>query len=94
MRQAMIGVVAERHRHGRPQIPGFEVGGKTGTAQLGTDPARSHAWIIGFAGPAGRPAGRGGRRRARPARCQRSDRRRAGRARSRASVLEAALKQN
>jgi peptidoglycan glycosyltransferase len=34
-------------------IPGFEVGGKTGTAQLGTDPPRSHAWIIGFAGPPG-----------------------------------------
>ncbi len=32
-------------------IPGLEVGGKTGTAQLGTDPPRSHAWIIGFAGP-------------------------------------------
>lgn len=32
-------------------IPGAEVGGKTGTAQLGTEPPRSHAWIIGFAGP-------------------------------------------
>ena len=39
-------------------IPGFEVGGKTGTAQLGTDPPRSHAWIIGFAGPPGRRADR------------------------------------
>ena len=29
------------------------VGGKTGTAQLGTDPPQSHAWIIGFAGPPG-----------------------------------------
>lgn len=38
------------------QIPGMEVGGKTGTAQLGTDPPRSHAWIIGFAGPPGQPA--------------------------------------
>jgi peptidoglycan glycosyltransferase len=37
-------------------IPGLEVGGKTGTAQLGTDPPRSHAWIIGFAGPPGQPA--------------------------------------
>lgn len=37
------------------QIPGIEVGGKTGTAQLGTDPPRSHAWIIGFAGPPGQP---------------------------------------
>ena len=34
-------------------MPGFVVGGKTGTAQLGTDPARSHAWIIGFGGPPG-----------------------------------------
>ncbi|HEX7133574.1 MAG TPA: penicillin-binding protein 2 [Iamia sp.] len=37
-------------------IDGMEVGGKTGTAQLGTDPPRSHAWIIGFAGPEGQPA--------------------------------------
>ncbi|WCO67148.1 penicillin-binding protein 2 [Iamia majanohamensis] len=37
------------------QIPGLEVGGKTGTAQLGTDPPRSHAWILGFAGPPGQP---------------------------------------
>jgi len=34
-------------------LEGYEVGGKTGTAQLGTDPPRSHAWIIGFAGPPG-----------------------------------------
>jgi peptidoglycan glycosyltransferase len=32
------------------------VGGKTGTAQLGTDPPRSHAWVIGFAGRPGEPA--------------------------------------
>lgn len=37
-------------------IDGVEVGGKTGTAQLGTDPPRSHAWVIGFAGPPGEPA--------------------------------------
>jgi peptidoglycan glycosyltransferase len=35
----------------RLAVPGFLVGGKTGTAQLGIDPPRSHAWIIGFAGP-------------------------------------------
>jgi peptidoglycan glycosyltransferase len=35
----------------RLAVPGFLVGGKTGTAQLGLDPPRSHAWIIGFAGP-------------------------------------------
>lgn len=29
---------------------GVVVGGKTGTAQLGTDPPNSHAWIVGFAG--------------------------------------------
>jgi peptidoglycan glycosyltransferase len=34
-------------------IPGMEVGGKTGTAQLGTTPPKSHAWIVGFAGPPG-----------------------------------------
>ena len=37
-------------------IPGMEVGGKTGTAQVGSDPPSSHAWIIGFAGPPGQPA--------------------------------------
>jgi peptidoglycan glycosyltransferase len=52
MRQAMLGVVANGTATGLA-IPGFEVGGKTGTAQLGTDPPRSHAWIIGFAGPPG-----------------------------------------
>ena len=31
-------------------VDGLMVGGKTGTAQLGTDPPNSHAWIIGFAG--------------------------------------------
>ena len=37
-------------------IPGLEVGGKTGTAQLGSEVPRSHAWIVGFAGPPGEPA--------------------------------------
>jgi len=32
------------------RVDGLTVGGKTGTAQLGTDPPNSHAWIIGFAG--------------------------------------------
>ena len=27
----------------------MEVGAKTGTAQLGTDPPRSHGWMIAFA---------------------------------------------
>jgi peptidoglycan glycosyltransferase len=54
LRRAMI-EVAERGTARNLQIPGFEVGGKTGTAQLGTDPPRSHAWIIGFAGVPGQP---------------------------------------
>jgi peptidoglycan glycosyltransferase len=52
LREAMVGVV-EGGTATRLAVPGFTVGGKTGTAQLGTDPPRSHAWIIGFAGPPG-----------------------------------------
>ena len=52
LRRAMLGVV-ENGTATRLAVPGFEVGGKTGTAQLGTDPPRSHAWIIGFGGPEG-----------------------------------------
>ncbi len=37
-------------------VPGFEVGGKTGTAQVAADRLDTHAWIIGFAGPPGEPA--------------------------------------
>jgi peptidoglycan glycosyltransferase len=37
------------------ELDGFEVGGKTGTAQIGSNPPRSDAWIIGFAGPPGEP---------------------------------------
>ena len=50
MRDAMRGVV-DSGTATRLAVPGFDVGGKTGTAQLGTEPARSHAWIIGFGGP-------------------------------------------
>ncbi len=53
MRTAMEGVVSGGTATGLA-IPGFEVGGKTGTAQLGTTPAKSHAWIIGFAGDPGK----------------------------------------
>src|SRR5690606_717403 len=35
------------------RLPGFDVGAKTGTAQLGTTPPKSHAWMIAFAGPEG-----------------------------------------
>ncbi len=52
LRDAMVGVV-ERGTASRLAVPGFVVGGKTGTAQLGTEEPRSHAWIIGFGGPPG-----------------------------------------
>ena len=54
LRDAMVSVVtdgtAERLDDG---LEDFVVGGKTGTAQLGTPEPQSHAWIIGFAGPPG-----------------------------------------
>ncbi len=55
MRDAMINV-AESGTATRLAIPGYVVGGKTGTAQLGTSPSNSHAWIVGFAGPPDGPA--------------------------------------
>ncbi len=55
MRDAMRGVV-ESGTATRLAVPGFDVGGKTGTAQLGTEEPRSHAWIIGFGGPPGEEA--------------------------------------
>jgi peptidoglycan glycosyltransferase len=54
MHRAMLGVVQDGTAT-RLQIPGFEVGGKTGTAQTNpTDPNSGvNAWIVGFAGPPG-----------------------------------------
>lgn len=52
LRRAMIGVVTDGTAKNL-QLPGFDVGAKTGTAQLGVEPPQSHAWMIAFAGPAG-----------------------------------------
>jgi peptidoglycan glycosyltransferase len=46
MRQMMDSVVANGTGT-RAQIPGYEVGGKTGTAQNGD--AADHGWFIGYA---------------------------------------------
>ncbi|MEQ8842722.1 MAG: penicillin-binding protein 2 [Acidimicrobiales bacterium] len=55
LQRAMVNV-AENGTAGGMQVGGLTVGGKTGTAQLGTTPASSHAWVVGFAGPPGMPA--------------------------------------
>jgi peptidoglycan glycosyltransferase len=52
LRRAMVSVVESGTASGL-RLPGVEVGAKTGTAQLGTTPPRSHAWMIAFAGPPG-----------------------------------------
>jgi peptidoglycan glycosyltransferase len=54
LREGMISVVTDGTA-GRlaERLDDFVVGGKTGTAQRGTEPPSSHAWIIGFAGPPG-----------------------------------------
>ncbi len=52
MREAMVGVATDGTAK-MMQITGFEVGAKTGTAQLGTVPATSHAWMVAFGGPPG-----------------------------------------
>jgi peptidoglycan glycosyltransferase len=54
LRNDMIGV-AEGGTARAIRISGVEIGAKTGTAQLGTEVPRSHAWIIAFAGPPGQP---------------------------------------
>jgi peptidoglycan glycosyltransferase len=52
LRSSMIGVVQDGTAR-RLAVDGLEIGGKTGTAQLGTDPPSSHAWIVAFAGRPG-----------------------------------------
>ncbi len=53
LRAAMI-TVATSGTATNLQVPGFEVGGKTGTAQVDAErPDDTHAWIIGFGGPPG-----------------------------------------
>ena len=52
MRQGMREVVANGSAT-RLQIAGLDVGAKTGTAQFGRAPLKSHAWVIAWAGPAG-----------------------------------------
>jgi len=54
LRNAMVGVVDDGTARNMA-IPGVEVGAKTGTAQLGTTPPRSHGWMIAFGGPPGEP---------------------------------------
>lgn len=51
MRQAMYGVVQGGTLTGVAEIPGFDVGGKTGTAQTGND--TNNTWVIEFVGPPG-----------------------------------------
>ncbi len=51
MRQAMYGVVRGGTLTGVAEIPGFDVGGKTGTAQTGND--TNNTWVIEFVGPPG-----------------------------------------
>ncbi len=47
LQQAMIEAA---DRGDTATVDGLVIGVKTGTAQLGTDPPRSHAWIVGFGG--------------------------------------------
>lgn len=52
MRDDMVAVV-ERGTAVGMGLPGVQVGAKTGTAQLDTDPPSQHTWMMAFAGPPG-----------------------------------------
>lgn len=54
LRETMLLTVADGTARGLAR-DGWVVGAKTGTAQVGSDPPRSHAWMIAFAGRAGQP---------------------------------------
>ena len=54
LRRGLEGVVANGTAKGLA-LAGWTVGAKTGTAQLGNDRS-TNAWVVGYAGPAGRPA--------------------------------------
>ncbi|MFT7597452.1 MAG: peptidoglycan glycosyltransferase [Acidimicrobiales bacterium] len=49
LRTMMINVV-QNGTGGSVDVSGLDIGAKTGTAQLGTVPPQSHAWMIAFAG--------------------------------------------
>lgn len=52
LRDDMVAVVETGTATGLA-LPGVQVGAKSGTAQLGTEPPRQHTWMVGFAGPPG-----------------------------------------
>ena len=54
MRAAMVNVVQQGTAQGLA-TPGWTVGAKTGTAEITADGASSNAWVVGFAGPDGKP---------------------------------------
>ena len=53
--EAMI-QVTERGSGQGTAVSGLVIGSKTGTAQLGTDPPASHAWVVAFGGRPNEPA--------------------------------------
>jgi peptidoglycan glycosyltransferase len=53
LQDAMREVVRTGTAESLQGIGDLDVGAKTGTAQLGTDPPSSHAWMIAWAGPSG-----------------------------------------